>query len=308
MRGAKLQFVTLLALAIGFLAVLGAAPTVSASLPALGAIVTSPSPTADPPVTRATTTPTATATTTRTVTATRTASVTATPSVSPSMTSTPSVSATTTAFPNSTKTTTPSPSPSANSRLSATAACTQGTWVGLPYLKRFYNSDCSTYVAANSFSDLTISATNPSYIVYMENNVTVSAGGTMTVTQGVTLNASSGSALYVQGNLDLSGTASAPITLTARSGSAGGWLGIGFRPGSSGNLDHVVIEDGGEYPIVSSQGNGYTTNLLVETAALTVSNATIAQSASNGIEIVNGGNPILQNDSFQANAGAAVKI
>src|SRR5579883_120376 len=158
-----------------------------------------------------------------------TQSPTQSPTRAPTFTSTP------------TRTSTPSSpaSPTSTARSSSTsqlraASCTQGTWVGLPYLNRFYNSDCSTYVAANSFSNLTITATSPSYVVYMENNVTVSAGGAMTVTQGVTIEANSANVLYVLGNLDLAGTASQPITLTASSGPSGKWAGIGFRPGSSG--------------------------------------------------------------------------
>ena len=123
--------------------------------------------------------------------------------------------------------------------------------------------------------------------------------GDATVNAGATLSLASGSALhmignlYVAGNLNMVGTATAPISLTTASvtPTVGQWGSLYFRPGSDGNLSYVHLSYG---------GSGAFGAIVVEGSGPVISNSIIDNSGSSDVGVTGGDHPILHNDVFGA--------
>ncbi len=138
----------------------------------------------------------------------------------------------------------------------------------------------------------------------LEANLTVPVSTSLTIPAPVTMQFS-GSSIYVAGTLNMTGTATQPITLTTANASAapGQWGGIAFQPGSSGKLTYVHLSDGGNY-LHDHTGNGaYYTNMLIEGSNPTVISSTFDTSYGSGVEIKGSAFPTFDHDIFGSNLG-----
>ena len=211
---------------------------------------------------------------------------------------------------------------------------------GPTYLNRYTDGNCSYYIAPNTFTSETLSSDHQTY--YMEDQIHVATGGTLTVESGVTLedqnagnisNKNGGDLLddgtitfaggssmqfgcqcgiYVstmtttQGVLNLNGSTLTPVTLSSGAGSLpGSWAGILFQHGGTGNLSNAHI---------SGAGSGLqcfcglrNAGIAIDNTSLTISNTTIDLTAGNGIEVSNGSVPTLSGDSVTNSTQYAVQ-
>jgi hypothetical protein len=157
---------------------------------------------------------------------------------------------------------------------------------------------------------------DPDIVYRLAHDVIVDAGATLTIAPGqvVKLLSFAASDLFVNGTLNADGTAARPIIFTTdRDDTAGGdtnnngaeslgngqWNTISFGATSTANvLDHVEMRHG---------GGGGPGMVVVNGAALALSNSVIRNSASAGVRIATS-NPTLTTNSFQSNSGAAVSM
>ncbi|MGI8552465.1 MAG: hypothetical protein ACR2PL_17005, partial [Dehalococcoidia bacterium] len=210
---------------------------------------------------------------------------------------------------------------------SVPGATTCGQWLGLPYLNRFSSDDghggCSSYtIAANVFLSLDVT-TNPTY---MEADVVVNTGGSMTIEPGVTIVASaptaSNAGLYVLGTLNMPGTAAQPVVMTSAKSSPApaDWAGIFFKPGSGGALSYTQISytgrgfsgtttpnasieiDGASPSLTNASLNYGSVVVLSQGASPVISNSTFSSSGSSGSVLIwardESSLPTLSNDTF----------
>jgi hypothetical protein len=216
---------------------------------------------------------------------------------------------------------TPTPCPPAN------------TWVGLPYLNRYYTGatdgggNCTYTVTATTLETLTLSSgTN-----YAEANVDVDKTATVTLPDGATILTSGSASLTARGvlnigagttiklggplatlgeaigTLNLNGTAAQPITLTsaAASPAPGDWAGVVFS-GGSGVVSYVHQSYGG------SPSGYYNVGLYVADSAVTIANSSFDHNLGDGVEVNRGVNsnlaPTLTNVSITNNANNGIEI
>ena len=158
---------------------------------------------------------------------------------------------------------------------------------------------------------------SPSIVYVVTSTVTVASGATLTIDAGQVVKATPGyHGLDIQGALNASGTAAAPIYFTSlRDDSAetlgdtandggtpiakqGDWNGLYFDTGSSGNLDHIVVRYGGS----DLQGE-----VQIKSASLSLTNSTLIDCSSAGLRI-DGSSPTVIGDTFQDNAGPAIAM
>jgi len=135
--------------------------------------------------------------------------------------------------------------------------------------------------------------------------MTVDAGATLTIAPATIVHAAGFAVLAVNGTLNAPGTASAPITITADSGTPGDWQSLVFDTGSTGTLSYLHISDGGyptsiagnnEADIIVNGGNPTIQHSIIDSAHV---NTNYGGSA-NGIMVL-GGSPVLTNDQFTNN-------
>jgi hypothetical protein len=92
--------------------------------------------------------------------------------------------------------------------------------------------------------------------------VTVPPTVKLTIAAGVTVRFQTYTSLVVTGTLMVNGTATQPVLFTSalESPYAGSWHRIGFYPGSIGNIQHAIIEYGGQstFPIIQVEGGSVT--------------------------------------------------
>ncbi len=121
--------------------------------------------------------------------------------------------------------------------------------------------------------------------------ITVAAGKTLTVTQGVQFRVFS---FTVKGTLKVEGTAEEPVEFLNRIGYSD-WCHIRFEPGSGASVvNYAVLSDGG------ACGGGM---LRVEkSASPTIKNSQIQKSTSAGIYVLSGGSPSVEWNRFRENA------
>jgi len=162
----------------------------------------------------------------------------------------------------------------------------------------------------------TLQVQNAGLPLRFDNRLTVDSGAQLSVGGAESLQFSVGG-LYVDGSVNMTGTATLPITLTTSSATPapGAWEGVNFLGGSSGVLDHVdiayagngALQDGRFYCCGSSSQGGA---ILVESSP-TIRDSTIEHSASQGIHVIDvgagRGAPTLQNDTLANNVGVAVR-
>ena len=74
--------------------------------------------------------------------------------------------------------------------------------------------------------------------LYLDANIAIDAGVTITVLPNTTIVVANGGGITVNGTLNIDG----PVTFTSASAIPGDWLGLTYASGSSGYLDQTVIE------------------------------------------------------------------
>ncbi len=140
-------------------------------------------------------------------------------------------------------------------------------------------------------------------------SILLAGGATLTIKPGVTLRFAQDSGLEVGywswglGILKAEGTASAPITFTATTPTAGFWSGIRFdytTPDSV--LDYCTIEYGGA---VTSWTNS--ANIEVSSSSPRVSQSTIRYSGGRGIYVYGSGSPVLVNNNIVSNTTSGLE-
>ncbi len=188
-------------------------------------------------------------------------------------------------------------------RIGPRVTCPSDVWEGPPYLNRYDNyvdngqGICvysSTSIHATALPDgLALSGVN-----YMESNLSV--GGTLTFNAGMTLQVSTG-------ELDVAGTLNAnsvtdTITIASPGGAPNSWGGLAFWPGSSGTLNNVHLSDAGAGLHDAPGGSCCPhADIVIDNAAVSISNSTIDRSSNNGVEVEGGANPTFQSDAFLNN-------
>lgn len=148
---------------------------------------------------------------------------------------------------------------------------------------------------------------NAGIVYQLSGIVTIPAGKTLTIGPGQVVK-NNGSNVIVDGTLQATGTAEAPVTFTSyRDDSAGGdtngdgpstgfdgdWGAITFNPGSDASqLDHAVIRYGGY--------SGNVEAAVVIRADVDISNSTFRNSYNGAVRII-ASNPTLNNDTWRDN-------
>jgi YD repeat-containing protein len=133
--------------------------------------------------------------------------------------------------------------------------------------------------------------------------VTVNAGVTLTITEGVLM---LNPALTVNGTLDAEGSAEEPITFTgAKETETGEWKSITFEPGSGASvLDHVAVIDGGGW-----EGSLTSGPIEIIKSSPTIRNSTFYRNRGSSIYISQGGAPEIANNHIGAcSTGVATGI
>jgi len=161
---------------------------------------------------------------------------------------------------------------------------------------------------------------DPDIVYWIDSNVTVPVGQTLTVAPGQVIKFGwYGANLIVAGTLNADGTASDPIIFTDRHDDSAGphgipsdtnnngssaagseqWGAIQFQSGSTGNImDYVDVRWGG----YSRDGM-----VTLDHAGLSLTNSTLQHSSSDGVRIV-ASNPTLTNNTYSNNASAAASM
>ncbi len=122
----------------------------------------------------------------------------------------------------------------------------------------------------------------------MTGNVTVAAGVTLTIDEGVTVQGNAATrVLTVNGSLSAVGTSGQPITFTSTTDSAPGqWLGITFGSGAgSGTFKYVQARFGG-----GGSSSGTTAMLKINGGTITVEDSVFSRSSASGIAMHGGTN------------------
>ena len=171
---------------------------------------------------------------------------------------------------------------------------------------------CGTLTQDETWSTQTLSG------VVMTCDVTVPAGRTLTIEEGVFVKAGSGIDFIVQGTLEANGTAANPVTLTsinddtiagdtngngaASAPAPGNWDGIRAQPAGSGqpnptlDLDHVAIR--------YAQGSISTSQTITS-----ITNSSIDEDSSTGIGVSSPvGNPTVSGNTVTDAGGDAIAI
>jgi uncharacterized repeat protein (TIGR01451 family) len=134
----------------------------------------------------------------------------------------------------------------------------------------------------------------------------IGSNATLTIEPGVVVVISPGGGFTVEGRLLAQGIPGDPILITGLTKTPGSWRGLSisgsFYTLAEANLQHVVVEYGG-----SKSGNGG--NLIVDTAAVTLTHSIVRFGASHGIYNTGGTTPDestrlwVSNTTFIDNAG-----
>ena len=106
----------------------------------------------------------------------------------------------------------------------------------------------------------------------------VEANGSLTLAPGVEVRVDTG--FFVRGRIDAIGTAAEPILITGIKQTAGGWWGLsvsGNEQVAHATLDHVILDYGGR------ADSDYSANLVVSSAAVTVTNAILRNGGRHGV-------------------------
>lgn len=177
------------------------------------------------------------------------------------------------------------------------------------YVNRHYNPDTSyslqpvTITGAVEWTE----AGSPYVLEGWDWNLVVAEGATLTIEPGVVVSAPvsrDGGALEIRGTLKILGTEAKPIRLV-RNEAAGTWSGIRFLPGSSGQVQHAVLEDSG-HVAVGWQAWHPGAALYFDDAAPLVQNVTILRSGGQGMLIVKAASPTIEDCQVEQAAAYAI--
>ena len=130
----------------------------------------------------------------------------------------------------------------------------------------------------------------------------VSAGVTLTIRAGTTVQFTSGNYLTVYGNLLAEGTDAQPILLTSAAASpqAGDWRGLFFHPGSRALVKHCELSYG---------GYGNEDGVSIMSSQVTLENCSIHHNREDAVSLEGEGlAPVLENLDIQENGAAAVRM
>ncbi len=130
-----------------------------------------------------------------------------------------------------------------------------------------------------------------------------------TDTAPVTIQVATYASLNVNGTLNMAGTATDPISLTAADPNGANWAGSAFHPGSHGEIDRVHLSNAGDGHLYNAASSaGYHAGILVEGSSPAISHSTIDASSYNGVQVIDGGVPVLSDDIFAGNHGYAIRF
>ncbi len=158
-----------------------------------------------------------------------------------------------------------------------------------------------TNVSGTIATTTTWTLANSPYVV--TGAITVNSGVTLTIEAGVTVKFNGGQYLDVNGTLVANGTTPAPITFTssAATPTAGSWLAVHFKPGSSSSSQLT-------YASVLYSG-GWNAGVAVESSSPTIDHVTVSSSSSDGIKVMGTGSaPTITNCTLSSNAGYGVNV
>lgn len=225
---------------------------------------------------------------------------------------------------------TPTPSPSitrfargASGRRAT--ACPAGQWIGFNYgntdITAFYDGNAGNGPNGCEVRDDVVSfptgapASVPAALA-VPSNLTVEAYASIYVAPGGILSFAPGDDLIMEGGfsmsagagaiLNLSGTGPASgqaVTVQGATDVPGQWGMIDYQPGSQGEITYSVIKDGGGGGPDSEPSTLYT-EVAVEQAAILIDHTQLIDSAGNGVEVLQDGRPILNDDSFTNSAAS----
>ena len=135
----------------------------------------------------------------------------------------------------------------------------------------------------------------------------VEANGSLTLTPGVEVRVDTG--FFVRGRIDAIGTAAEPILITGIKQTPGGWWGLsvsGNEQVAHATLDHVILDYGGR------ADSDYSANLVVSSAAVTVTNSILRNGGKHGVADHGGapdeGHTLSISDSALLNNGGAALV
>jgi parallel beta-helix repeat protein len=174
-------------------------------------------------------------------------------------------------------------------------------------------------VSGSITSDTTWNLTNSPYFV--EGNVTVESGVTLTIEPGVEVKFNGTFNLIINGTLNASGTSSLPINFTSNQStpSEGDWLGIRLM-GANNTLGYCQISYGNNSLYVEGQNaNNSISNcrffnnsgdgiFLNSTSNNTLYNVTVTLSGGNGITMLSASNNTIERSNITANNGTGINI
>jgi MBG domain (YGX type)/Bacterial Ig-like domain (group 3) len=171
-----------------------------------------------------------------------------------------------------------------------------------------YSDNVVDIVTGTSFPVVTGAWPSSGLPFRLDTSVTIPAGGTLTISPGVTVRmAGTGFAVASGGTLNLAGTALGPDTLTSSHdflGSAtapanGDWRSVYYEAGSAGGISYTTLKYAGATTNGSICGS-CNTAVLVEGVNPSIVDSTFAHSLGNDIEVDDGGLPTLARDVFGA--------
>ncbi|MBL8755013.1 MAG: hypothetical protein JNK15_17035, partial [Planctomycetes bacterium] len=158
------------------------------------------------------------------------------------------------------------------------------------------------------------SGTLPAGVYHTTGTLTVAAGQTWTLSPGVILKFTSGGhELTVDGRLVGNGTSANPVILTGIQDDSAGGDTNGNGPSSAGPTAwRGIVLNGNATPSslawtdVRYGGNGYVSNLHLNSASPTLTNCTIRHNYTHGINCNGNSFPTVSNCTFTGNGGDAV--
>lgn len=180
----------------------------------------------------------------------------------------------------------------------------------------FSGNEIDLFVEADSMSGEVIWSLDPAYSVYVSNHLTVRNGARLLIRPGTVVKMRQNCGVFVDGVLEVAGTAAAPVYVTDwRDDTVGGdanhdagesapgpawWRGVFIRAGSA-TINHCTLRYAGYWDSLGISKTGAGT--------LSVNQSTISQVGGSGMRIENSsGLTTLQNSTFTGNAQSGLRL